>query len=142
MVCIVFKSNHKSQNPFHFCYIRFVYCTLGAFKIFDISKANAVTRSDMRKVLRASYELLGKSLTDESDSPATRTDRVFSILDAVSNQQLVTIVVSRVKCVFVLTLWLSSSKLYIVSNNQFLVTIYLLLQKQCYKQLFAFHTDA
>jgi len=84
MVCIVFKSNHKSPHPFHFCYIRFVYCTLGAFKIFYISKANAVTRSDMRKVLRASYELLGKSLTDENDSPATRTDSIFSILDAVS----------------------------------------------------------
>jgi len=67
-----------------FFVILLVYRILGAFKIFDISKANAVTRSDMRKVLRALYELHGKSLTDESDSPATRTDRVFDAIDTVS----------------------------------------------------------
>jgi len=38
----------------------------------------------MRKVLRAFYELHGKSLTAESDSPATRTDRVFDAIDTVS----------------------------------------------------------
>jgi len=88
LVCIIIYSvimhlewSLKSHASF---VMLLVLCILGAFKMFDIRKSRTVTKSDMRTVLQAFYELLGKPLTDENDSPATRTANIFVVMDIVS----------------------------------------------------------
>ena len=60
---------------------------IGAFKLYDLDGDGTITRSEMLEIVKAIFSMVGNhaKFKEDDNTPEKRVDRIFEIMDTVSN---------------------------------------------------------
>ena len=60
----------------------------GAFSLYDIDKDGKITKEEMTNIVKAIFEMVGDKMGECEESPESRVNLIFTLMDTVSSEKI------------------------------------------------------
>ena len=60
----------------------------GAFSLYDIDKDGKITKEEMTNIVKAIFEMVGDKMGECEESPESRVNLIFTLMDTVSSEKV------------------------------------------------------
>ena len=68
------------------CFINVTFT--GAFSLYDIDKDGKITKEEMTNIVKAIFEMVGDKMGECEESPESRVNLIFTLMDTVSSKKV------------------------------------------------------